>query len=132
MTTVAVHCFRCDDVVDVEVIDDVQPLWCSTCQDSVLGPPNTAGDGVVWWTDAGLTFDPPGDAAIAAARRTPTRSTGGAVLGAAMLGLEQALFGPVKDDVPIVHVDDEPERDDEFEVHLDRQEPAKSWLRFRR
>ena len=49
-----------------------------------------------------------------------------------MLGLEQALFGPVKDDAPMVHVDDEPEPDGDAEVHLDVGQPSRSWLRFRR
>lgn len=129
---VRVHCFRCDDVVDVELVDPNVPLWCVRCEDTVLAPPTVDGDGRVWWSADGLELDAPGTLTEEPDDRRRHRSTGSSVVGAAMLGLERAIFGPVNDETPIVHVDDEPDRDEDTELHLDEAAPARSWIRFRR
>ena len=128
---VRVHCCRCDDVVDVEVEGDDLPLWCPRCDDTVLAPSTAGGDGRVWWSAAGLELDPPGTSREEADLGQRRRSAGSTIVGAAMLGLEQAMFGPINDETPIVHVDDEPEPDGDTELHLDPS-PARSWIRFRR
>lgn len=61
--------------------------------------------------------------------RPPRRSTGGGALGAAMLGLENALFGP-REDLVVVEA---PAKDDEPEpvtLYLDREAPERSWARI--
>ena len=127
-----VHCFRCDDVVEVDT-SPTGPLWCPACDDTVLGPPGIEGDGTVWWSAAGLTLggrdgadDVPDDY-----RFFRRRGAGGTVMGAAMLGLQQALFGKVDDDQVIESHDDDPDRDEDLEVHLDAEHPSDSWVRFR-
>jgi len=69
VVVVIVHCFRCDDVVEVST-DGEGPLWCSRCEDDVLGPPSDTGDRSVRWSPSGLLLagqveEPPG--ALAAA-----------------------------------------------------------------
>lgn len=128
---VRVHCFRCDDVVEVDVGDEDLPLWCPRCDDTVLAPPTADGDGRVWWSAAGLELDAPGTSPEEPDDLPRRRSAGSSVVGAAMLGLEQAMFGPINDQTPMVHVDDEPDSDEDTELHLDPS-PARSWIRFRR
>ena len=48
-----------------------------------------------------------------------------------MLGLQQALFGKVDNDQVIESHDDDPDRDEDLEVHLDAEHPSDSWVRFR-
>ena len=53
------------------------------------------------------------------------------MLAGGMLGLQQALFGPIDDDAPVVFVDERPEPESDVDVHLD-EKPSRSWVRFRR
>lgn len=62
-------------------------------------------------------------------RPRPRRSLSGSIIGAAMLGLERAIYGVIRDEPAIVLEDDEPEGD-EIELHLDPDDPRKSWVRF--
>jgi hypothetical protein len=126
--TVIVHCFRCDEVVVADADAD-GPLWCDRCEDDVLGPPSDTGDRSVRWSASGLllagqTEDEPG-------RWRPRRPRGGSVVGAAMLGMYQAIYGPIDDQPAIEILDDEPDDDDDIEVHLDEDDPSDSWVRFK-
>jgi hypothetical protein len=60
------------------------------------------------------------------------RSSGGQVLGQAMLGLAQAIYGVEEDEV--VHVAEgstEADPEEPFTVHLDPDDPARSTVVFR-
>lgn len=122
-----VHCFRCEDVVTVSQQGDDRPLWCSACDD-LLGPPPGATS--VRW---GPADEHPTSVEVEDdARPRPRRASRGAsLLGAGMLGLHQALYGPVDDEAPVVVVSDEPETDGPMEVHLEDR-PRASWIRFHR
>jgi len=59
-------------------------------------------------------------------------SAGGSVLGQAMLGMAQAIYGRRDDEVVIVvEGDSEPNDDQPFEVHLDAEHPERSSVVFR-
>jgi hypothetical protein len=60
------------------------------------------------------------------------RSAGGSVLGQAMLGMAQAIYGRRDDEVVIVvEGDSEPNDDRPFDVHLDAEHPEHSSVVFR-
>jgi hypothetical protein len=61
-----------------------------------------------------------------------TRSAGGVVLGAAMTGLAQALYGPRDDEVAIIEEAPGEPHDDSIEVHLDPDHPEQSVVIVRR
>jgi hypothetical protein len=126
---IIVHCFRCDDVVEVST-DGEGPLWCTTCEDDVLGPPSDTGDRSVRWSPSGLLLA--GQVEEPPAHWRPRRSRGGSIMGAAMLGMYQAIYGPVDDEPAIEVVDDEPDGDANLELHLDREVRSRSWIRFKR
>jgi hypothetical protein len=94
------------------------------------GPP---GDPEQWtdeqwieWLKATDDPDEAGDAPVTPMGRV-TRSSGGQVLGQAMLGMANAVFGRQDDEVMVVEEapggtgDDEP-----FTVHLDAEHPERS------
>lgn len=59
-------------------------------------------------------------------------SSGGQVLGQAMLGMANVLFGRKDDEVVIVaEGDSEPDGDEPFTVHLDRDHPERSSVVFK-
>jgi hypothetical protein len=59
-------------------------------------------------------------------------SSGGQVLGQAMLGMAYAMYGRRDDEVVIVAEGDaEPEKDEPFTVHLDPDHPERSAVVFR-
>lgn len=70
------------------------------------------------------------DAAPAAAPAPLARSTGGQVIGNAMIGLAQALYGRQKPRPVIVVERGEPE-DDLLELHLDFDHPEDSYVVLR-
>jgi hypothetical protein len=88
------------------------------------------------WTDEQwLEFlvDSDGDVATpapAGPRSTPERGALGTVLGAAMKGLRDALYGPTDDEVVVVAPGREPDDDDTMTLHLDEQDPRRSWVRL--
>lgn len=127
--SVMVHCFRCDGVVESGT-DGEGPLWCDTCGDDVLGPPTDTGDRSVRWSKSGLLLA--GQMEDEQVPWRPRRSHGGSVMAAAMLGMYQAIYGPVDDEPAIEIVDDEPDEDDDVALHLDEDEPKDSWIRFKR
>ena len=60
------------------------------------------------------------------------RSGGGQVVGQAMLGMAQAIWGTTKDEiVQIADGGGEPEPDEPFTVHLDPDHPERSTVVFR-
>jgi hypothetical protein len=61
-----------------------------------------------------------------------TRSAGGRLLGNAMTGLAQALYGPQEEKPAIVIEAGEPEADHPLEVHLDFDHPERSFAVLRR
>jgi len=61
-----------------------------------------------------------------------THSSGGQVLGQAMLGMAYAIYGRRDDEVVIVaEGDSEPDDDEPFTVHLDPDHPERSSVVFR-
>jgi len=59
-------------------------------------------------------------------------STGGQMLGQAMMGLAIAMYGPKQEEVIIVaEGDGEPNEDDPFTVQLNPDEPGKSIITFK-
>jgi len=80
--------------------------------------------------------DAEADTAESTAPVTPvgrmTHSSGGQVLGQAMLGMANMLFGRKDDEVVIVSEgDSEPGGDEPFTVHLDRDHPERSSVVFK-
>ena len=60
------------------------------------------------------------------------RSTGGQLLGQAMLGMANAMYGRRDDEIVIVaEGDSKPDEDDPFSVHLDPDHPERSTVVFR-
>jgi hypothetical protein len=60
-------------------------------------------------------------------RRIPTESFGAQIIGGAMKGLADALYGPQKKDVEIVsEAPGDPLDDDPLELHLDQDHPEDS------
>lgn len=56
------------------------------------------------------------------------RSTGGQVLGSAMVGLAQAIYGHPEERPAIVAEAGEPETDQALELHLDFDQPDRSFV----
>jgi hypothetical protein len=127
---VLVHCFRCDDVIEASTEVD-GPLQCPQCDDTVLGPPADSDDRSVRWSSSGLLLagQTPDDPDVWRPRR---RSMGTSMLAAGMLGLQQAMFGPIDDEPAIEVVDDEPDGERDVDLHLDDERPTDSWIRFNR
>lgn len=99
-----------------------------------LGPPPTNPDD--WsdeqWIDWLVATD-----AIAADQSAPatragriTHSTGGQVLGATMIGLARALYGPEEEKPAVVAERGEPDDDGPLSVHLDFARPDQSYVRL--
>jgi hypothetical protein len=90
------------------------------------------------WTDGQwLTWLKATDGEVKDVSVTPTvafrvtRSAGGQVLGDAMRGLANAMYGPKDDDLVIVsEVGGQPKEDEPFVVHLDRDHPERSTAVF--
>jgi len=60
-----------------------------------------------------------------------TRSSGGQVLGQAMLGMAEAIYGARDDEIVYVaEGNSEPEPDEPFTVHLDPDHPERSTVDF--
>ncbi len=78
------------------------------------------------WLDA--TDDPEGPDGDGPSRPRPWRQRRPAsMLGAAMLGLHEVIYGPNREEIVIeVDADGEPPRDDLPEVHLDPDHPERS------
>jgi hypothetical protein len=60
-----------------------------------------------------------------------THSPGGQVLGQTMLGLAQAMYGHRDDDVVVVVEAGEPDDEEPYTLHLDRDHPERSTVVFR-
>ena len=58
------------------------------------------------------------------------RSTGGQVLGEAMKGLANAMYGPKDEEIVIVIEAGQPLNDEPFTVHIDRDHPQRSTAVF--
>jgi hypothetical protein len=99
------------------------------------GPPQDAES----WTDEQwiswleATDDPDAQAVHDAGRRHWSRGRSASMLGAAMLGLHEVIYGPHDEQiVVIVDAGGEPPGDDLPEVHLDRDHPERSEVIVRR
>ena len=122
-----VHCVRCDEVVAAIALDDGE-LSCPTCGRSVLAGVDDGNeqrlvvrDGRIEASDGGVDPAPP----------RPRRLHGG-IIGNALVGLHNALYGP-KDEPPAVIVEDDQKHDrGTIERHLDDESPKCSWARVRR
>jgi hypothetical protein len=55
-------------------------------------------------------------------------SPGGQILGDAMTGLAQALYGPQKKKPPVIAESGEPDADQPFDLHLDFNHPERSYV----
>ena len=84
------------------------------------------------WLDA--TDDPDASDDDGSARpRHWSRGRSASMLGAAMLGLHEIIYGPHRDEIVIVvDADGEPHDDDLPEVHLDPEHPERSEVIVRR
>ncbi len=72
------------------------------------------------------------DSAAAPVSFRVTHSAGGQALGDAMRGLANAMYGPKDEDLIIVsEAGGQPEDDEPFVVHLDRDHPERSTAAFR-
>lgn len=98
-------------------------------------PPIDADD---WSDDQWLTWLKATDGAVADEVTAPSvasrvvHSTGGQMLGQAMMGLAIAMYGPKQEEVIIVaEGDGEPADDDPFTVHLNPDQPGKSTITFK-
>jgi hypothetical protein len=61
-----------------------------------------------------------------------THSAGGQVIGQAMLGMANAIYGRHDDEIVVVaEGDGQPEPDEEFTVHVDTHHPERSTVVFR-
>ncbi len=60
-----------------------------------------------------------------------THTSGGFLLGQAMLGLATAIYGPKDDEVVVVIEDDSDPEMDDCTVHLDHEHPERSTVVFR-
>lgn len=125
-----VHCFRCDDVVVGRVDQGHDDLWCPECEAPVLA--GLEDDGAaprVGFRDGHLVRSDAAAGATAAGR--PSRRSGGGLIGNALLGLHNALYGRRDDQPAIVVDDDEKDREGPVELHLDEKHPERSWARLR-
>jgi hypothetical protein len=99
------------------------------------GPPKDAED---WTDDQWLTWLKATDGEVTDAISPPSvasrvvHSTGGQMLGQAMMGLAIAMYGPKQEEVIVVaEGDGEPSEDDPFTVQLNPDQPGKSTITFR-
>lgn len=99
------------------------------------GPPIDADD---WSDDQWLTWLKATDGEITGEDTTPSvasrvvHSTGGQMLGQAMMGLAIAMYGPKQEEVIIVaEGNGEPTEDDPFTVQLNPDQPGKSIITFK-
>lgn len=93
------------------------------------------------WTDAqwidwlkatDAEAGPTGEFPVGTVASKIARSSAGQVLGQAMLGLAQAIYGPKDEDLVIVVEDaGEPDEDEPFNVQLDFEHPEQSHVVFR-
>ncbi len=93
------------------------------------------------WTDAqwidwlkatDAEAGPTGEFPVGTVASRIARSSAGQVLGQAMLGLAQAIYGPKDEElVVIVEGAGEPEEDEPFRVRLDFEHPEQSQIVFR-
>jgi hypothetical protein len=104
--------------------------------DPIVEPPENADDwsNEEWleWLKATDTADVPNE--VDGDRITAPRvvhSTGGQVLGQAMIGLANALYGPRDDNAAIIEEASEPEPDEPFTLHLDPDHPERSSVVFK-
>jgi hypothetical protein len=98
--------------------------------------PEPPEDPEEWTDEQWLEFLEAGDAeAPSRPAREPSAPVRGgavgAVLGAAMKGLHDALYGPNDDEVVAVAPGREPD-DDDMQLHLDEEQPHRSWVRLQR
>lgn len=104
-------------------------------QTPAKGPPTDPED----WTDARwiewlkeTDVDPEGVTHPVTALGRITHSSGGSVLGQAMLGMANALYGRNDNEVVIVVEDgSQPDEDKSFAIHLDPEHPERSAVVFR-
>jgi hypothetical protein len=103
-------------------------------------PGNPPRDAELWTDDQWLAWLKATDGqAVGNAADTPaplssriTQSVGGQMLGNAMLGLAQVIYGQKQEEVIIVaEGNSEPEQDEPFAVSLNQEHPEKSVVVFR-
>ena len=97
-------------------------------------PPDDPED----WTDEQwidwlkATDDIDSDPVATSVARRISKSSGGQMIGQAMLGLAQAIYGHNDDDIVlVVESDGEPADDAPFTVRLDHEHPERSSIVFR-
>ncbi|MGD1014180.1 MAG: hypothetical protein ABR963_07320 [Acidimicrobiales bacterium] len=85
-----------------------------------------------WLKATDAEAGPTGEFPVATVGSRIARSPAGQVLGQAMLGLAQAIYGP-KDEEQVLIVEGvgEPEDDEPFNVQLDFEHPERSQIVFR-
>jgi hypothetical protein len=121
----------------VGTVDGPEPSEPDTAQRSEPGEP--PADPEAWtdeqwisWLETTDDPDAPVEHRTDRARRWRTGASGTA-LGAAMLGLHQAIYGPREDQIVIVvDAGGDPPDSDLPEVHLDREHPERSEVVVRR
>jgi hypothetical protein len=83
-----------------------------------------------WLKATDADGEPEGDAPVTRMGRV-TRSGPGQVLGSAMMGMAQAIWGQQEDEiVHVVERGSEPLGDEPFELHLDPESPERSTVVF--
>jgi len=122
-----VHCFGCDDVVAASDTDD-GGLWCPTCCAPVLASNDEQGSTRLVMRDGNIVTD---DAHSNGERPLPRRSRGGGLLGNALIGLHNALYGPREESPALIVEDDQNHDPGPVELHLDEESPKRSWARLR-
>jgi len=108
----------------------------STAEPQLDGPPEDADDWTddqwISWLDATDDPDAP-DGPDAGHPRHWSRGRSASMLGAAMLGLHEVIYGPHGNEIAIVvDAGGEPPGDDLPEVHLDPEHPERSEVIVRR
>ncbi|MFZ1063111.1 MAG: hypothetical protein WAN30_06525 [Acidimicrobiales bacterium] len=87
---------------------------------------------IEWLKATDADAGPDGELPVATVASRLARSSAGQVLGQAMLGLAQAIYGPRDEDqVIVVEGAGEPEDDEPFNVTLDFEHPERSQIVFR-
>jgi hypothetical protein len=84
-----------------------------------------------WLKATDAEAGPTGEYPVGTVASRIARSPAGQVLGSAMLGLAQALYGPKDEDQVIIVEGAEPEDDEPFNVQLDFNHPERSQIVFR-
>ncbi len=106
--------------------------------DTTAPPPGPPDDPAAWTDDEWLAWleatddDAGGGAAPTGSPARLQRSAGGQLLGNAMVGVANALYGRKEQDVVIVVEAGEPEDDEPFSVHLDPDRPERSTVVHKR